>query len=198
MSKESTPNSKKKSTPTIVIVIVAVLGVLFILFVVGTLLSSLDTITTNNVDTNTTQANTNSTEDSTSDVAGIGDAVRDGKFEFVVTKIDCGKSKVGGEFFNETAQGEFCIMDISVKNIGDEPQYFDSNEQKIFNKDGQEFSNDGSAEIAIEGNDVWLNEINPGNKIKGQLVFDVPKGTKIVSAELHDSVFSNGVAVTLE
>lgn len=53
-------------------------------------------------------------------VAGIGTPVRDGKFEFVVTRVTHAKS-VGGQF-GQTAQGEYTILQVSVKNIGNESQ----------------------------------------------------------------------------
>lgn len=43
----------------------------------------------------------------------------------------------------------------------------------------------------------FLEEINPGNTVKGTLVFDMPKGTEPASIELHDSPFSDGITVQL-
>jgi hypothetical protein len=129
---------------------------------------------------------------------GMGDPVRDGKFEFTVTKLDCSKSKVGSEFLNETAQGKFCIISVTVKNIGKKAQTFDGSSQKAYDADGTEFSNDTGAEIyANEGSPTFLQEINPGNQVKGKLIFDVPKSTKLTAIELHDSMFSGGVKVSL-
>ncbi len=133
-------------------------------------------------------------------VAGIGDAVRDGKFEFVVKSMDCGKTVLGNnEFLQEEAQGEFCILNITVKNIGDAPQTFLSSNQTVFNEAGQKYNNDSSAEFAldVDGN-TWLEEINPGNSVTGRIVFDVPKDTKLAKAKLHDSAFSSGVEVSLK
>ncbi len=44
---------------------------------------------------------------------------------------------------------------------------------------------------------MFLNEINPGNTVKGMLVFDMPKDAKPTSIELHDSPFSGGVTLRL-
>ncbi|MFI7598997.1 DUF4352 domain-containing protein [Actinoplanes sp. NPDC049681] len=129
---------------------------------------------------------------------GLGDPVRDGKFEFTVTKLDCSKTKVGSEFLNEKAQGKFCIISVTVKNIGKEAQTFDGSSQKAYDAEGTEFSNDTGAEIyANEGSPTFLQEINPGNQVKGKLIFDVPKSTTLTALELHDSVFSGGVKVSL-
>jgi hypothetical protein len=129
---------------------------------------------------------------------GLGDKVRDGKFEFTVTKVDCSKARVGGQYLDKKAQGTFCQVSLTVKNIGDEAQTFTGSSQKAMDAKGTEFSNDSEAEIyANQDNSTFLNEINPGNQSKGLVIFDVPKGTKLTRLELHDSPFSGGVTVSL-
>jgi len=129
---------------------------------------------------------------------GLGDPVRDGKFEFVVTKVDCAKTKVGNEYLNKKAQGKFCMVSVTVKNIGKEAQLFHGSSQKAMDAQGTEFSNDGAAEMyANQDNATFLNEINPGNSAKGRLIYDVPKSVKLTKMELHDSPFSGGVEVSL-
>ncbi|HET7303579.1 MAG TPA: DUF4352 domain-containing protein [Segeticoccus sp.] len=128
-------------------------------------------------------------------LAGIGDKVRDGKFEFVVKNVLCGKDKVGDSFMSEKAQGQFCFVKVSVKNIGDEAQMFMGDAQSAYDAKGNKFENDTEAEIMLEDNDTFLEDINPGNKVTGTVIFDVPKRTKITTLELHDSVFSGGVKV---
>jgi Domain of unknown function (DUF4352) len=129
---------------------------------------------------------------------GLGAAVRDGKFEFVVSGIDCSKTTLGNDFLNTKAQGKFCVVSMSVKNIGDQPQTFTGGEQKAYDISGAEFTNDGGAEFyANDNNQTFLNEINPGNKVNGKVVFDVPKTTTLTTLELHDSLFSGGVKVAL-
>ncbi len=130
--------------------------------------------------------------------AGIGAPVRDGKFEFVVTSQKCGVPRVGGQYLNHNAQGQFCLIAVTVKNIGDVPQTLDASSQKAFNAAGQELAADGEASIyANEDHQTFLNQINPGNSVKGILVFDIPKGAALQRLELHDSPFSGGVEVSL-
>lgn len=129
---------------------------------------------------------------------GIGSPARDGKFEFTVTKVEKGVQQVGSEFFNETADGQFVLVHITVKNIGDESQTLFDSEQKLKDAQGRSFSTDSSAAIAMEDNDVWLNEINPGNTASGTLVYDMPADAQPTEIELHDSMFSGGVTVSLK
>jgi hypothetical protein len=130
-------------------------------------------------------------------VAKIGQPARDGKFEFTVQKVKCGVTKVGGDF-GETAQGQFCLVTVKVKNIGKEAQLLSDSNQKAYGADGTVYSTDTAAGISANENAAtFLNEINPGNQVTGVLVFDIPKNVKLTKLELHDSAFSGGVAVQL-
>jgi Domain of unknown function (DUF4352) len=132
--------------------------------------------------------------------AKIGTAVRDGKFEFTVTSIECGKTSVGSNpYLTKTAQGQYCLLNMTVKNIGDKAQSLFSANQKVLNASGQEFSADDVATTyqAPEGS-TWYSNINPGNSVTGAVVFDVPKDQTPATAELHDSAYSGGAKVSLQ
>ncbi|SNS59978.1 protein of unknown function [Asanoa hainanensis] len=125
---------------------------------------------------------------------GLNEPARDGRFEFTIFKVACGTTRVGGE----DALGVYCLVDLSVRNIGSRAQLFDGSSQKAFDRDGTEFSHDGAAgQYANGGTDVFLRDIDPGSELRGKLVFDVPKGTKLATVELHGSAFSGGVTVAL-
>lgn len=139
------------------------------------------------------------TAKSTAKAAGEGQAVRDGKFEFTVTKVKCGVTHVGDSIMGEKAQGQFCEVTMKVRNIGNEAQLFDDSDQYAFGADGKKFSADTMAGIdANEGDNAFLDQINPGNSVTGIVVFDIPKTAKIAKLELHDSPFSDGVTVTVK
>jgi hypothetical protein len=130
--------------------------------------------------------------------AGIGTAVRDGKFEFTVKNVDCSKSEIGTGGFTQKAQGVYCIVSVHVSNIGNEAQMFDASSQKAFDAQKREFSADSSAAMYLgDSGKSFLEQLNPGSAVDGQLVYDVPAGTKLTQIELHDSAFSGGVKVNL-
>lgn len=149
--------------------------------------------------TSTPSSSSEAKASETASVAKVGEAVRDGKFEFVVKSVDCGKTSVGtNQYLTKEAQGQYCLMSLSVKNIGDQQQMFTESSQKLLNAEGQEYSSDVTASLYNSNNtDTWLNQINPGNSVEGVIVFDIPKGQVPVTVELHDSEFSNGVKVSL-
>jgi septal ring-binding cell division protein DamX len=130
----------------------------------------------------------------------VGEAARDGKFEFTIKSVECGKASVGpNQYATKTAQGQYCLMTLDVKNIGNSQQYFSESDQKLLNASGMQYSPDNTATLYNSNNsDALLAQINPGNTVEGVLVFDIPKDQTPVTAELHDSGFSGGVEVTLQ
>jgi hypothetical protein len=130
--------------------------------------------------------------------ARLGQPVRDGKFEFVVQRVQCGAGSVGGEYSREKAQGQFCLVTMKVTNIGDEARTLDSSSQYAYDATGRRFdANSGASLAANENDETFINDINPGNAVTGVVVFDIPKNTKLAQLELHDSSFSGGVKVSL-
>jgi len=129
---------------------------------------------------------------------GIGEAAADGKFNFVVNGVDCSVTELGDQYFGTTAQGQFCIVDLTITNIGDKAQSFFGDNATLYNAAGQEFSADSEAAIYLEDSSSLYEEINPGNSLNSKVVFDVPAGTAPASIELHDSAFSGGVTVDLQ
>lgn len=110
-------------------------------------------------------------------VASIGQAVRDGKFEFVVSKVDTGTPGI-------------VSVHLKVTNIGNESQMWSSSGQKLL-VDGKEFDAD-----MFESKDS-IETLNPGLGVDAVLGFKVPPGTVPEAIELHDSMFSEGVRVNL-
>ncbi|MEV0974972.1 DUF4352 domain-containing protein [Microtetraspora glauca] len=128
----------------------------------------------------------------------LGDVVKDGKFAFKVTKIEKGLSQVGEGFLVSKAQGQYVLIHLTVKNIGDEAQMFTDSAQKLIDAKGRQLDTDsGAAALALKDSNAFLNNINPGNSVQGILLFDVPKNITLKAVELHDSVFSGGVTVAL-
>ena len=127
-------------------------------------------------------------------MASINTPVRDGKFEFTVKGVECGKPSVGEGIVAVKAQGEFCVVSLSVKNIGDEAQSMSSSNQYLYNSEGQQYS--ATSTFSLE-NDLLYQSINPGNMVDGVILFDVTPGMSPSSIELHDGIFSDGVKVEL-
>lgn len=132
------------------------------------------------------------------EVPGLNDPVRDGQFEFTVLGVTCGHEAVGEQWWRREAQGEFCIVELSVRNIGTEARHFADGAQKAKGPEGNTYAADTGAGVIVNGSgDAVWHVINPGNAITAKIVYDVPPGATLASLELHDSVFSGGVTVEL-
>jgi hypothetical protein len=128
--------------------------------------------------------------------AGIGAPVRDGMFEFTVTELTT-STKVGDQDLGKKAQGEFLMVHVTVQNVGDESQAFSGDDQKLRDRAGHHYTSDSDAAIYLDDSRSLYEDINPGNRVNGVVIFDVPKGTTPESVELHDSPQSGGAKVAL-
>lgn len=136
--------------------------------------------------------------DASGEAAGKGEAVKDGKFTFTVVSTSS-RTHVGDSMLGKKAQGKYFVVKVKVRNHGDEPQGLTDTAQELYGPGGKKYAADSEAAIyANEQNEVLYNDINPGNTVKGLLLFDVPKHFKPAKIVLHDSPFSAGVTVNLK
>jgi hypothetical protein len=130
--------------------------------------------------------------------AGVGDAVRDGQFEFLVSRVDCSRTSLGIEQVKRSAAGRYCQVTLTAHNVGDETRYFVGRAQKAKDAAGTAYDSDEIAGVyANHDTSTFLEKLDPGEKVTGTLVFDVPKNVELTTLELHDSPLSGGVRVTL-
>ena len=190
------PEPKKRSWFARHKVLTGIAGVAALAVVLTAMGGGSDDSSVADTETNT-EAAVEAEEAPAEDIATIGTPVRDGEFEFVVLGVESGVANVGGQF-GDTAQGEYTLVEMTVTNIGDEPQMFTDSAQSGFDSQGRELGADTSAGIwANEDARGFLEDINPGNSVTVKVVFDLPAGEKLTSVLLHDSVFSGGVKISL-
>jgi hypothetical protein len=128
----------------------------------------------------------------------MGQAATDGGFQFMVSGMKCGAKSVGGDLLGHEAKGQFCILDVQIKNVGGAAEKFDHMPQKVYDAEKNEYTADAVAgTYANTDQPTFLADINPGSTMTGELVFDVPPGTKPTSVELHESMSTPGVRVPL-
>jgi len=128
-------------------------------------------------------------------------SAKDGKFQFTVTSISCGTKTYSspGGYSSQTAQGVYCRIGLTVKNIGKKSQMLEESTQTLNSYSGTQYSADTEADIYLNSNGMWaFKSLNPGLQLSGYLFFDVPKGTRIASLSVHDSAFSGGATLNLK
>ncbi|MGF1647799.1 MAG: DUF4352 domain-containing protein [Kineosporiaceae bacterium] len=129
---------------------------------------------------------------------GLGTPVTDGEFTFTVDSVERIGALVGNEWVNETAQGEFVLIRVTVANTGDEPRDFNAWEQDLYDTEGRLFEAQSGWFLVEGGEDSVFSTVNPGNTVVGApLLYDVPPGAQLDRLELHDTWYSRGVGVSL-
>lgn len=129
---------------------------------------------------------------------GLNTPATDGEFTFVVTALNCGEKSVGRSIVTKKAKGVFCIVDLEVENTGTKPQNFADAFQKLLGADGTVYDADIAAGLIANESIAGLwSSIDPGSKVSGKIVYDVPAEARIAKVELHDSPLSEGVTITL-
>jgi hypothetical protein len=120
-------------------------------------------------------------------------------YQFVVTKIRCGVKRVGDQYLNDKAQGQFCLVGLRIKNVSKKPIDYSSENQALVDTKGRSYSPDDSAWLYVEGSELPFGEINPGNTMRTTVPFDVSKRAKPDYLLLKAGVFgfSEGVRVKL-
>lgn len=129
---------------------------------------------------------------------GLGQPVRDGQFEFVVQSVDCGQSTLDNGWLHAQAKGQFCVVGLSVTNIGHEARNFGDGLQRATGTNGERYAVDTGAGVVANGSGeaIW-DVINPGISVTAKIVYDIPPGAAITALELHDGAFSRGVTVSV-
>jgi Domain of unknown function (DUF4352) len=180
---------------------IIVLGVIGAIAGGGSDSTSAVTSTTGATSTTGTQAKTvakaKAKAKATKTSPGIGTRVRDGKFSFTVTKLTH-KSTVGAAPMAQKAQGRFTLVYVTVENIGTKPQTLDGSSQELYDQQGRKFDSDTGAAIFLPDSNSFLEAINPGNTVKGILVYDLPTTAVPTKLEVHDSPFSGGADISLK
>jgi hypothetical protein len=129
--------------------------------------------------------------------AGLGDPVRDGQFEFVVRSVRCRVGSVGQGFGRREPLGQFCLVALEVENTGREGRTFGGGHQYLFDRAGKRHDPNLDATAQDGGGQLLATHLNPGQRLAGSLVYDVPVAIELARVELHDAPFSGGVSAQL-
>ena len=109
--------------------------------------------------------------------ATIGTEVHVGNFVYRVDDIAFKKS-VGNEFVQETADGLFLIVYLSLVNTDNEPHTLDGSMFSLTDMDGTkyEYSIEGSTALEMSGcKTIFLKKCQPKIATSGMIIFEVPQ-----------------------
>lgn len=130
----------------------------------------------------------------------VGQPVTTKKFEYVITGYECGIPSVGEhEITREIAKGHFCRISITAKNIATKAKSLNFSDFKLMSGE-IEYSTESWTNItASTGTDSsgFLDKINPGLQVSGNIYFDVPTDVVPDSATIDDTFFSKPATIKL-
>lgn len=122
----------------------------------------------------------------------VGDTIKTGKFEIIVTSVTS-RNSVGGQYMSEKPAegGMFVVVNFKYKNITKEPiTSFSMPDMKIIDPNGTEYDEAAGATVyyhtEINLNKKAVSDLNPGITQKDATVFEVArdlwkiKGWKLV------------------
>lgn len=128
-----------------------------------------------------------------------GETFRAGDFQITLHGSKCGMTKVGSQYLNTQAQGQFCRIDLTAKNVTRSPHYYDTASSiTAFDASGRKFNPDGEAGIyGNPDNGGFLEQVNPGNQTRAFVFIDFPKGVSLAKLEFSPGVFTTADPVTV-
>jgi len=124
---------------------------------------------------------------------GLGTAVADEDLEFTITAFKCGVTVK--TYKPLTPQGQFCQVDLTIKNTGKKQAMVTDNQINLLDAAGVEYST--SSDTLTADGTIFLQDVNPGNSFKGIAYFDVPKDVTPTTAVVKGGLFSKGKSIRL-
>lgn len=132
--------------------------------------------------------------------AKIGETVQSGDLAFTVNGVKEYQS-LGNSFTSKDAQGIFKVVSLKIENVGKETKTIDSSMINLTDSEGRTFerSVDGqTAKGMAQGQvDLFLQQVQPGLSVNGEIVFDVPETAEGLMIELRGGLFATPAEVEL-
>lgn len=176
----------------------------FIIFIVVIGASGGNSSSTNN--SGTTDANSGTKNEQVAKkeekkVTKLGEVTQSGDLAFTATEVNDYKT-LGNSFTKKDAQGIFKVITLKIENKGKETKTIDSSMLKLKDNQGRTFerSIDGqTAKGMAEGKvDLFLQQVQPGLNVSGEIVFDIPADAQGLVLEVRGGIFATATDIALE
>jgi hypothetical protein len=126
---------------------------------------------------------------------------RDGTLLLSAGEQTCNMPQVGSDAVPVDAVEQFCVVDITVTNVGHHAAVLSLAAQFGIATNGRRVPVSQVASVyAATGPDylsTWVQLIQPGDTVTGPIVFDLPIGVSLHRVELHGSPGSPGITVLM-
>lgn len=119
----------------------------------------------------------------------------------LVEKVERRK-RLGNEFVSETADGEFLIVRLVVRNDSKESRTIGASQMSVIDTAGREFhtSSEGSTALMMSGDksaEFLATQVQPGLEKRITIVFDVPPGSKNLKLKVPSGAFGDPAVMPL-
>lgn len=119
----------------------------------------------------------------------------------LVEKVEHRRS-IGNEYTRQTADGEYLIVRLLVRNDSKKTRTIGASQMSILNGAGQEFqsSSEGSTALMMTGDksaEFLLTQVQPGLEKRISIVFDVPPGSKNLKLKVPSGGFGQPAILPL-
>ncbi|MDG6105143.1 protein kinase [Dactylosporangium aurantiacum] len=121
----------------------------------------------------------------------------DGGVRFTVVGFECGAAQVGQWPVVKQAQGQFCLVELKVENLGTGGTRIWQGSQRLRDTEGNEHKPDEWSWLYNEATRPLYGEIKAGKPVVGTLVFDVPKGLSFDVLVVKQQPLSSGTVIRL-
>src|SRR5690349_20112478 len=91
----------------------------------------------------------------------IGQPVRDQTLEFTVRSVHCGQTSVGSGPITPTPAGQFCVVAISVRNVGNMRETYTDQNQKALSPQGTPYVDDTTAGLMARPGNPLSEPLDP-------------------------------------
>ncbi|PEJ32439.1 hypothetical protein CN689_14300 [Peribacillus butanolivorans] len=137
-----------------------------------------DTETKNSTKKEETKTDSKEKKETKAKTYGIGDVVKVGDMEYTI-KEKTEKDQVGPSVLPDKASGKFVVLEVSLKNNGNEAVTADASffklkrGEKIYEADSAASISANQGEDGQIENSFFMQELNPDSEASGKVVFDV-------------------------
>ncbi|WP_017586903.1 DUF4352 domain-containing protein [Nocardiopsis ganjiahuensis] len=129
------------------------------------------------------------------DAAPMGESASDGTWDITLTGVER-TSQVSGSYSSATAaEGrEYLVLEAEMTNASNGPQSPDVEDCVVVDEDGNRYTYDFDALLALDDEDAMYTEVNPGGSTTVGIPFELAEGTAVEVALLTGVWDGAGVA----
>jgi len=127
------------------------------------------------------------TEEEPPAAQGKQPSARDGSLSVTVNQVRCGVRRIGQGLRARTARGQFCLIFLTVVNVGERRSALSFVGQRLVDDDGGRFGPDLRARTVVPGGEAVWRQLDPGERTAGTIVFELPANARPVRLILNDA-----------